>query len=317
MLQQTQVSRIAERFPTFVRRFPSIRSLAAASLDEVLAAWEGLGYYRRARLLHAAAIEIVERHRGRVPSDPDLLRSLPGVGPYTAGAIASLAFGRREPIVDGNVIRVVLRIDGRPLASDDPQAVAWSWQRSRELVEASTDPAVLNEGLMELGATVCTPASPRCDECPVHAICRAKATGQASTIPLPKRAPSRREIHHHAIAIPGPSRGTLLLKQRPAKGLWAGLWELPTIEAPTALTLEAIADRLGVPVAALRRCGAFLHKTTHRDVSFEVLMVDQDGARTARRSEITRGATPFDGPSRTRLGMGVPQRRTLELATRA
>lgn len=314
MLQQTQVARIAERFPGFLRRFPSIRALAAADLDEVLAAWEGLGYYRRARLLHAAAIEIVSNHRGRVPSDPQALRSLPGIGRYTAGAVASLAFGRREPIVDGNVIRVTLRIDGRPLASDDPQAIAWSWERARELVEASSDPAVLNEGLMELGATVCTPASPRCGECPVQSICRAKAAGETSAIPLPKRPPSRRAIHHQAIAIPGTSTGTLLLRQRPAKGLWAGLWELPTIESPNALSREEIAGRLDVPAEAVRECGSFLQKTTHRDVFFHVLAVSRDRAKAARGSAAARGATACNETERRLLAMGVPQRRTLELA---
>ena len=314
MLQQTQVSRIAERFPMFMRRFPSIRALAAAELDEVLAAWEGLGYYRRARLLHAAAAEIVACHRGRVPSDPEALRSLPGVWRYTAGAIASLAFGRREPIVDGNVIRVVLRLDGRPLASDDPQAIAWSWQRARELVDASNDPAVLNEGLMELGATVCTPASPRCGDCPLRSLCRANATAQASTIPRPKRPPPRRAIHHHAIAIPGPRRGTILARQRPATGLWAGLWELPTIESPIALALEEIASQLGVAADAVRPCGGFMHKTTHRDVAFEVFAVARDRSAEARRSEIAHGATPCDEAAARLLAMGVPQRRTLEIA---
>lgn len=317
MLQQTQVSRIAERFPQFIRRFPSVRALATADLDDVLAAWEGLGYYRRARLLHAAAIEIVANHRGQVPSEPESLRSLPGVGRYTAGAVASLAFGLREPIVDGNVIRVVLRIDGRPLASDDPEAIGWSWRRARELVDAASDPAVLNEGLMELGATVCTPAAPRCGECPVHSICRAKADGQTAAIPRPKKAPARRAVHHHAIAIPGPARGSFLLKQRPAKGLWAGLWELPTIESPNALSLAEIAERLAVPVGALRSCGTFLHKTTHRDVAFDVLAVSRDHARLARRSDLAQGATACNETERRLLAMGVPQRRTLELATNA
>jgi A/G-specific adenine glycosylase len=317
MLQQTQVSRIAERFPRFLRRFPSIRALAEASLDDVLAEWEGLGYYRRARLLHAAAAEVVAKHGGRVPSDPESLRSLPGVGRYTAGAVASLAFGLREPIVDGNVIRVVLRLDGRPLASDDPQAIAWSWQRASELVDAASDPAVLNEGLMELGAIVCTPANPRCDECPLSKVCRAAAAGQASSIPLPKRAALRREVHHHAISIRGVRSGCLMLKQRPARGLWAGLWELPTIESPAALSEREVATRLGVPESALRTLGGFLHKTTHRDVRFHVLEVDRTASKPARRSDIATGAIEFSPSARLDLAMGVPQRRSLALAQEA
>lgn len=317
MLQQTQVSRIAERFPRFLRRFPSIRALAEAPLDEVLAEWEGLGYYRRARLLHAAAVEVVSKHRGRVPSEPDSLRSLPGVGRYTAGAVASLAFGLREPIVDGNVIRVVLRLDGRPLASDDPQAIDWSWHRARELVEAAADPAVLNEGLMELGAIVCTPANPRCGECPLAGSCRAAATGQASSIPRPKRAAVRRELHHTAIAIRGAKSGSLLLRQRPVRGLWAGLWELPTIESPTALSDAEIAASLGVPESALRTLGRFLHKTTHRDVSFRVLEVDRSASKAARRSAVAHEAAECSEPARRGRAMGVPQRRALSLAENA
>jgi A/G-specific adenine glycosylase len=317
MLQQTQVSRIAERFPRFLRRFPSIRALAAAPLDEVLAEWEGLGYYRRARLLHAAAIEVVASHGGRIPSDPKGIRSLPGVGRYTAGAVASLAFGLREPIVDGNVIRVVLRLDGRPLASDDPAAIDWSWHRARELVEAARDPAVLNEGLMELGATVCTPANPRCAECPLAEHCRAKASAQASSIPRPKRAAVRREVHHHAISIRGSKPGSLLLRQRPAKGLWAGLWELPTIESPTALPEVAIAASLGIPEASLRTLGRFSHKTTHRDVTFHVFEVEHAASKLARRSDLVEGTRECSDAARRELAMGVPQRRTLALAEHA
>lgn len=314
MLQQTQVSRVAERFPRFVRRFPSVRALAAAELDAVLAEWEGLGYYRRARLLHAAAKEIVSRHGGRVPRDPAALLALPGVGRYTAGAIASLAFGLREPIVDGNVIRVVLRLDGRPLASDDAEAIAWSWRRARELVEAAHDPAVLNEGLMELGATVCTPAAPRCGECPWRAECRAAAAGAAGSIPRPKRPPKRREVHHHALSIASGPSGELLLRRRAAKGLWAGMWELPTIESPEALSDEAIAERLGVPATALRRLGSFIHKTTHRDVVFHAIRIDRRGAKPLREGEALAGARSVGAAERTRLAMGVPQRRTVELA---
>jgi len=173
MLQQTQVARVVEKFEPFVRRFPTVAALAAAREDEVLAMWQGLGYYRRARLLHAAAKAIVERHRGRVPvRDHAALLALPGVGRYTAGAIGSIVAGERVPIVDGNVTRVFQRLAARKGSASDRAVVDWAWEEARRYVAGARDPAAANEGLMELGATVCTPAAPRCDACPVSAMCR-------------------------------------------------------------------------------------------------------------------------------------------------
>ena len=160
MAQQTQVRRVAERFERLLRRFPTPAAMAAAPLADVLEEWQGLGYYRRARMLHAAAAAIVERHGGRVPRQLEALLDLPGVGPYTAGAVASIAFGARAPIVDGNVARVLLRVAGVELAADAPRAQRWCWERAEALVARAGSPAILNEGLMELGATICTPAAP-------------------------------------------------------------------------------------------------------------------------------------------------------------
>ncbi len=312
MLQQTQVSRVAERFPEFMARFPNVQALAKASLDEVLAAWQGLGYYRRARLLHAAAKVVAESHRGRVPSDPSLIRGLPGVGRYTAGAIASLAFGLPEPIVDGNVIRVVLRLDGRRLASDDPTAVEHCWSRARELVEGAEDPARLNEGLMELGATVCTPASPRCGECPLRARCVSRREGTQLQTPLPKSAARRVTVHHHAVAI---SQGSnLRIRQRGDRGLWARMWELPTVESPEPLSLAALAEALGVPKASLDHAGEFLHRTTHRDVVFRVHRLDPKLAAAIERIPAFAETVSVRRRDLGSYAMGVAQQRTIELA---
>lgn len=308
MLQQTQVSRVAERYPCFLKRFPSIRSLAEAPLEAVLAQWQGLGYYRRARLLHAAAERIVAEHDGRVPRDLALLQGIPGIGRYTAGAIASIGFGDRAPIVDGNVSRVLLRLHGRLLASDDREAVASSWREAESLVLAASDPAALNEGLMELGATVCTPMAPRCEACPLRSACRALAQGLAREIPLPKRAPLRQRLDHHAVLVE--RGGSLLLSQRPATGLWAGLWGLPGIDAPPRRGRRAIAELLGVSPEAVEPAGGFVHLTTHREVRVHLhrlrageFVKDPAGCRWAN-AEVQAG-----------LPMGSLQRRSIELAS--
>jgi len=186
MLQQTQVARAVELYEPFMRRFPTVGALAEASEQEVLAAWQGLGYYGRARRLHAAARAIAERFEGEVPADIDALRSLPGVGRYTAGAIASIAFGARVPIVDTNVARVLMRVDARAGTSANPENVEWCWERAAQLVEACTNASHFNEGLMELGAIVCSSAAPK-------AMCvRSLARVAAAPVVMPLRFPHRR-----------------------------------------------------------------------------------------------------------------------------
>lgn len=310
MLQQTQVSRVAERFPRFVARFPSIRALAASTLEEVLQEWEGMGYYRRARLLHAAARAIVQHHRGRVPSDVGELRSLPGVGPYTAGAVASIAFGRREAIVDGNVARVLIRIAGRPVAADEPEAIGWCWSRSRELVLEASDPGSLNESLMELGATVCTPRSPSCSDCPISSRCVARREGTPERLPLPKRRPRRTRLVQHVLLAPPRREGRRLLatvRRRAPEGLWGGMWEFPTIESPRRLQARTIAKRLGVAVGTLRRIESFPHATTHRDVEFVVFEL-----ASAPPSSAFDGVDRIEFDRLREIAMSVPQRRIAE-----
>lgn len=316
LLQQTQVSRIAERYPRFLRRFPSIRRLAAAPLEAVLAEWQGLGYYRRARMLHAAAAEIVARHGGRVPRDPAVLERLPGIGRYTAGAIASIAYGERAAIVDGNVVRVLLRLEGRPLASDDGDALKWAWRTSAALVAAAADPAILNEGLMELGATVCTPRSPSCERCPLASACSARRRGAADRIPLPKSRPTRTRVVHHVLLLPPRRRRQGLsapVRQRPETGLWASMWEFPAIESARRLQTRTIARRLGLPAAALRRLEAFKHATTHRDVEFVVLELDPAVEGSREPDPASLGPLSFHPIEHLgELAMSVPQRRIAE-----
>ena len=269
MLQQTQVARVVGAFDRFMERFPTAAALAGAPEGEVLAAWQGLGYYRRARLLQAAARAVVERHGGEVPRSERELRALPGIGRYTAGAIASIAFGERVPIVDGNVLRVLSRIAGAPARVADAASERWAWEQSARLVAASSSPAVLNEGLMELGATVCTPAAPRCGGCPAEGACAARRDGTQAAIPAPRiSAPRRVERWTSLVWADGQS---VALERRPDRGMWAGMHQPPTVPTPPA----GVAPPWPV---AVREVGAFTHVTTHRTIEFTVAVPDGGGA---------------------------------------
>lgn len=193
MLQQTRVEAVIPYFEAFLKRFPDVHALATATEEEVLQRWAGLGYYRRARFLHAAAQKVVEDWDGRFPETADTLRAMPGVGAYTSAAIASLAFGEAVPVVDGNVKRVAARWAGLELAADDlalekaARALGEAWMTDLPLGKLSA-PGELNEGLMELGATVCSPRNADCDACPLASGCVALADGMVDVLPLPKRA---------------------------------------------------------------------------------------------------------------------------------
>lgn len=294
MLQQTQVARVVEKFEPFLRRFPTPAALAEAPEDAVLALWQGLGYYRRARLLHAAAKAIVERHGGEVPSDPEALRALPGVGRYTAGAVASIVFGRRVAIVDGNVTRVAQRVAARPGHAADPNIVAWAWDEATRFAARAERPGVANEALMELGATVCTPMAPRCGSCPLASLCAARREGLVDTIPAPKPRAARKSLVFVAACIRR-ADGAVLLEQRARGGLWGGLWQPPSIEDPDgeALAPEAAARRLGFDMALEPR-GVVPFQTTHREIRFVVFAGSVRGKaaqlETGGRRFVTEGA---------------------------
>ncbi len=293
MLQQTQVARVLEKFTPFVKRFPTPTALADAPEEDVLAMWAGLGYYRRARLLHAAAQACRDDHAGAVPKTADALKTLPGVGAYTAGAIASLVHHEPVPIVDGNVSRVLLRIEGRDAPHGDPAATRWAWQRAGELAEASgrRHIAPFNEGLMELGATVCTPKSPSCAACPVERLCVARAEGRQHEIPSPKRRAERTALYLACGIALDPDR-RILLERRPESGMWAGLWAPPCVErtdrAPQPRTL-----RTATGAATSKKVGAFTHETTHRAVHVGVYTlagaVAADGRRWAHPDDPASG----------------------------
>lgn len=279
MLQQTQVGRVVDRFSAFIATFPTIGHLARADEQDVLIAWQGLGYYRRARHLHRAARLIWDNHRGRIPADPTELKQLPGIGRYTAGAIASIAFGRRTPLVDGNVTRVALRILGSEAPQSDAttQREVWSW--AEQIVAHAKDPSCLNQALMELGATICTPRAPRCDECPVRTKCHARKKRMTEQIPRPKVLAAPRDIQASSFLI-RLRDGSFLLQQRPPVGMWSSMWQIPTIETdhrPNRRLLREFLDRLpgcrGTMLSA-PPSSCFRHQTTHRTFRFSMYEVD-------------------------------------------
>lgn len=246
MLQQTRVETVEAYYQRFLSRFPDVGSLAAADEQAVLEAWSGLGYYRRARLLHQGAQFLVEEHEGEVPDTAPALREIPGVGAYTAGAIASIAFDQPAALVDGNVARVFSRLN----AIEEPQLqdakAKAHWKLASEVLEHGS-PRVLAQAMMELGATVCTPKNPRCLLCPVREQCRAYALGRQTEIPAPKQKKPSPEFHYWALGVTWGDK--LLLERRPKSGLLAGLWCLPLIEGEGDRAPARAASRvLGVPV---------------------------------------------------------------------
>ncbi|MFI4854100.1 MAG: A/G-specific adenine glycosylase [Phycisphaerales bacterium JB065] len=317
MLQQTQVSRVLEKFDPFLTRFPSIQALASADEQEILAAWSGLGYYRRARLLHAAAKDIVEHHLGEVPRDTQDLQSITGIGRYTAGAIASIVFNQPAPIVDGNVSRVLMRLraDGRSAA--DSAATKQNWADAEQLAKAAPSPAKTNEGLMELGALICTPKTPRCEDCPLRASCRAADLGIQLQIPAPKPTTKRSVIHHTSVII-RTADGRLLIERRPASGLWASMWQAPTAEsAQRAPRPATILRKLGLSVKS-RKIGEFSHITSHREVRFRIYRLAED--LPAHQIEALARPDAYAAIAPSELGdfaLANPHRRMLEDAAKS
>ena len=268
MLQQTQASTVVPYFNRFIARFPTVESLAAAPVDEVLKAWEGLGYYRRARNLHKAAQIIVSEHGGGVPDDQRALLALPGVGRYTAGAIRSIAFGQPAPVLDGNIKRVISRLDDLEANIDEAATQRRLWERAAELVDRAR-PGDFNEALMELGATICLPRNPACHLCPVPDLCLAQR--RSTQYERPIRNPRRRTPHFDVVAgvIWHASRpGHFLIAQRPDAGMLGGLWEFPggkqeNGESDEQALARELREELAIEVEVGQRLISIDHAFTH------------------------------------------------------
>ncbi len=263
MLQQTTVEAVKPYFQSFVARWPTVRHLAAESIDAVLGAWAGLGYYRRARLLHACAQRVVDDHDGAFPRDVAALGALPGVGPYTAAAIAAIAFNIPVTPVDGNIERVAarrFRIDAPlPKSKRAIASAASQWAHGRR-------PGDFAQALMDLGARICTPRRPRCSECPVRTGCAAHQAGDAERLPVksPKKA---RPVRRAAAFVASTADGRVLMRRRPDTGILAGLWEA---SSPWEEDLPADPMRHAPMPAAWRHVGSVVHIFTHLRLELEV-----------------------------------------------
>ena len=267
MLQQTRVVAVIAHYREFLRRFPTVENLAAAREASVLAAWSGLGYYRRARMLHAAAKVVVREGSGKFPATAEDLRELPGIGRYTAAAIASIAFGEPVAVVDGNVERVLQRLSGKRLGGEH------LWETAGDLLHPKR-PGDFNQAMMELGATVCTPRTPTCLMCPVVELCAVR--GELATRGKAVRQ-VKREIH---FALDCREGKVFLVQRAWDVSLMPGMWELPEVEDPTP-GAKASSDKC--PIAALKRCATQKHATQKHDIQRHD--IQEHAAQTQERTE--------------------------------
>ncbi len=315
MLQQTQVSTVVDYYARFMQRFPDVSALAAAQPDEVLALWSGLGYYSRARNLHRCAQQIVALHAGQFPDNAEQLQTLPGIGPSTAAAVASFCFAERVAILDGNVKRVLTRVMAFPgdlaLGAQERELLAIARQLLPQNDLAQMMPRY-TQGLMDLGATVCTLRKPQCEVCPVQSMCQGFARGEAQKYPVKTRKLKRSAQKLSLLWAQRPD-GSVWLERRPDSGIWGGLYCLPVFESHEALTAflpEPVRSRL----EALR---TFKHVLTHKDLHLSPMMagfseLQHMPTRTSAVSEPEPTGAWFEPGQWPELGLPAPIRKLLE-----
>ncbi|MFP4250634.1 MAG: A/G-specific adenine glycosylase [Armatimonadota bacterium] len=313
MLQQTQVDRVIGYYERFIATFPTVGSLAEAPIEDVLRLWEGLGYYSRARNLHAAARIVVEEHEGEFPRSFEAIRSLPGIGEYTAGAVLSIGFDLPLPAIDANVIRVLARL----LAIEGDLSKGEGRRRIADIAAEAVPedrPGDFNQALMELGALICVPGRPGCLICPLAELCEARRRGLQDTIPPPTSRPVRQ-----ITAVAGVIRSSdarVLIARRPPDGQWGGLWEFPNARLDAAEgsgdALRAyLARSFGVDVTVSDEVASFTYGVMNRRVALTVLACDHTGgAPVAREHDEVRWATVA---SLTQMAMPSPHRAIAEM----
>jgi A/G-specific adenine glycosylase len=305
MLQQTRVETVKPYFERFMARFPTPLALAEAPEDQVLAAWSGLGYYRRARMLHAGARLVAEN---TMPGDREGLLGLPGIGRYTAGAIASIAFGEAVGLVDGNVARVLARLF---VIEDDMKRVGM--RRAEQLAEELVPdhaPGDWNQALMELGATVCTPRAPACERCPVEGSCRARADGRVQELPIlsEKTKPKPQRVQ----TLVATRDGRVLLARRRSSGLFGGLWEPPSLDGGARAKTD-LCKRF--PVGAVEPCGRVIHVLSHRRLTIDVHGARLHGDPTGSvLPDVYEAADLFEEAALEQLGIATLARKVLAAA---
>ena len=309
MLQQTQVSTVLVYFPRFLARFPDVASLAAASQEEVLGLWSGLGYYSRARHLHACAQAIMAAHGGQFPQKAEVLQTLPGIGRSTAAAIASFCFDERVSILDGNVKRVLTRVLG---FSDDLAQAANErrlWQQAEALLpppERAHDMPRHTQALMDLGALVCRVRQPDCAACPLQNLCHAQQSGQPEKWPVRTKKLQRKSESWWLLWLAN-ERGEVWLQTRPQKGIWAGLSCLPVLPSREAL-IETVSAALAVSLP-MEEMAAFKHVLTHRDLYLHPVKIQLKAAEM-KDLEALPGKW-FDAARWAPLGLPTPIRQLL------
>jgi A/G-specific adenine glycosylase len=298
MLQQTQVETVKAYFERFLRALPTIQALADAPEREVLRLWEGLGYYRRAAQLHRAAQAIVREHGGRFPRDPAAVRGLPGIGRYTAGAILSIAFDQRQPILEANTVRLLSRLVGYAGDARTPAAQRLLWAAAEALLPRRAA-GRFNQALMELGSQVCRPQAPRCAECPARTLCRACAEGRQADIPRPQAKPPAERLHEAAALVR--RGGRVLLLQWPEGRRWAGLWDFPrfavhgrSLADVDRELVENVRRLSGVTVRAGPRLTTLRHGVTRFRITLDCYAAEYLSGRRALDHLPVRWLRPAD-----------------------
>lgn len=286
MLQQTQMTTVLPYFESFMARFPSFEALAAAPEQDVLHAWSGLGYYRRARMLKRAAEKIVSDFGGSLPRDPKDLATLPGFGEYTVGAVGSIALGLPLPLVDGNVRRVLGRVFALEGDLSQGEGKKTLWSICEQLVDPG-NPGDFNQGLMELGATVCVPREPLCLVCPLFEQCKARAIGYPEAYPAPMRRPAMKAVREVAVALM--RQGKVLALQRGEGSSFAGMWELPRLDTREVMEAEDLTpgrvlfDMTRVRAGEGRMLGKADSTFTNHNIRTELYLIEDDGEQPVRR----------------------------------
>ena len=311
MLQQTQVSTVLDYYERFLQRFPGVTQLAAASEDEVLGLWSGLGYYSRARNLHRCAQQVVAVHAGEFPNTAEQLQTLPGIGPSTAAAIASFCFGERVAILDGNVKRVLTRVLGfsADLAQSANEKKLWTLATTLlPLQNLDESMPRYTQGIMDLGATICTARQPQCLLCPVQKICRALAAGEPTRYPVKTRK-LKRSTQALSLLLAQRPDGSVWLEKRPSRGIWGGLYCVPMFESDDAL-------KAFLPSTLHARCEAltpFVHVLTHKDLQLSPWIAGFESAQAMPATNADAAAQgAWFGPGEWQvLGLPAPLRKLL------
>lgn len=306
MLQQTQVSTVIPYYQRFMERFPNVRALADAPIDDVLHLWAGLGYYARGRNLHRAAVLIRDERGGEFPREFEQVAELPGIGRSTAGAILALSTDQRYPILDGNVKRVLSRYFGIEGDPSDRSTLERLWQ----LADQSTPQqqvSVYTQAIMDLGATVCTRRKPLCAYCPLSAECFARRTGRQDELPTPRTARARKSRHVYMLVAVG-KNDAVFLERRPETGVWGGLWCLPEFDTESAAQVHA-QTTLTDAKAKLQKLGKVEHAFTHFDLVITPLLVQCSGAASLMDSSQSVWYNPRDP---VRIGLPAPIKTLLD-----